>query len=121
VVHVRFFLCSKGQPKLTLLLGLNLIDRKADMTMLTGPVRRSRRRNSRAWPGLRPPRPDGRSAWHDRRPGQPKSTPAVIAMATIAAATQSTVRQNGGHQRVLFYETGAVLPDGINGRWPEPP
>jgi hypothetical protein len=35
-------------------------------------------------------------------PGQPKSTPAVIAMATIAAATQSTVRQNGGHQRVLF-------------------
>jgi hypothetical protein len=111
VVHVRFLLCSKGQPKLTLLLGLNSHrPQKADMTMMTGLVTRSRRRSSRASPGVPPPRPDRRSAWHDRLPAQPKSTPAVIATATMAAATQSTVTQNGGPPTRVVHETGAVLP-----------
>jgi hypothetical protein len=34
-------------------------------------------------------------------PGQVKLTPAEIATARIRAASQSTVAQNGGHQRVL--------------------
>ena len=34
----------------------------------------------------------------------------MIATAMIAAATQSTTTQNGGHHRVLAHKLAAVLP-----------
>src|SRR2546421_8899353 len=58
----------------------------------------------------RPGRRHGPGACLARR-GQLKLAPAEIATAMIMAASQSTVTQNGGHQRVL-----ATCSFGVEGR-----
>src|SRR3954463_6643994 len=55
-----------------------------------------------------------------RAPGQPKCTPAAISATTMAATTQSTTMQNGGHQRVLATKWVRYCQRSLS-PWPEGP